>query len=117
MYNECMLNKIKELNNMTTFTKNQIEAIKLFNDHVEESDFWAEKDCNDLQPTEITEYIFMDEAIELLHKNGWTLESAEGTVGSLINKGVMYEYDYCIHKEATVFVVHWVDLDNLKQSA
>ena len=25
MYNRCMLNKIKELNNMTTFTKNQID--------------------------------------------------------------------------------------------
>ncbi len=47
---------------MTKFTKNQIEAIKLFNLHVEDSDFWAEKDCNDLQPTDISEYIYMDAA-------------------------------------------------------
>lgn len=38
-----MLNKNKELNNMTTFTKNQIEAIKLFNLHVEDSDFGLKK--------------------------------------------------------------------------
>ena len=112
-----MLIKNKELNNMKTFTKNQIEAIKLFNLHVEDSDFWAEKDCNDLQPTEITEYIYMDEAINLLNKNGWTTESAEGTIGSLTNKDVIYEYDYCIHKEAPVYVVHWIDLDNVKVCA
>ena len=117
MYNRGMLIINMELNNMNTFTKNQIEAIKLLNDHVEMSDFWAEKDCNDLKPTEITEYIYMDEAINLLNKNGWTVESAEGTIGSLINKDVMYEYDYCIHKEAPVFVVHWVDLDNIKVCA
>ena len=98
---------------MTTFTENQIEAIKLFNLHVEDSDFWAEKDEYD-KPTDITEYIYMDEAINLLNKNGWTVESAEGTIGSLINKGIMYEYDYCIHKEAPVFVVHWVDLNNIE---
>ena len=102
---------------MKTFTKNQIEAIKLFNLHVEDSDFWAEKDCNDLQPTEITEYIYMDEAINLLNKNGWTTESAEGTIGSLTNKDVIYEYDYCIHKEAPVYVVHWIDLANVKECA
>jgi len=99
---------------MKEFTNNQIEAIKLFNEYVEISDFWYEKDCNDLKPTDITEYIYMDEAIELLNKNGWTVESAEGTIGSLINKDVMYEVDYCIHKEAPVFVVHWVDLNNIK---
>ena len=102
---------------MRELTKNQIEAIKLFNLHVEDSDFWSEKDCNDLQSTDISEYIYMDEAINLLNKNGWTVESAEGTIGSLISKGVMYEYDYCINKDAPVFVVHWVDLDNIKESA
>lgn len=98
---------------MATFTKNQIEAIKLFNLHVENSDFWSEKDEED-KPTDITEYIYIDEAINLLNKNGWTIESAEGTIGSLINKGIMYEYDYCIHKEAPIFVVHWVDLNNIE---
>ena len=102
---------------MTTFTKNQIEAIKLFNLHVEDSDFWAEKDANDLQPTEISEYIYMDEAINLLNENGWTVESAEGTIGSLINKGIICEWDYCIMKEAPVFGVQWIDLDNVKVCA
>jgi hypothetical protein len=111
-----MLIKNKELNNMTTFTKNQIEAIKLFNDHVEQSDFWAEKDCNDLQPTDISEYIYMDEAINLLNKNGWTVESAEGTIGSLMGK-VIYEYDYCLDRDRMVYAIDWIDLDNLKESA
>lgn len=100
---------------MTTFTKNQIEAIKVFNGHVEDSDFWAEKECNDLQPTDISEYIYMHEAINLLKSNGWTVESAEGTIGSLINKGTMCKWDYCIMKEAEVFAVHWVDLDNITE--
>ena len=91
---------------MGKLTNNQQEAVKLFNNHVEVGDFWAEAET----PEEATNYIWMDEAIELLVKNGWSRKSAEGTIGSLMGVAIE-EYDTCYDdntaQRETLYVVHW----------
>ena len=91
---------------MGKLTNNQQEAVKLFNNHVEVGDFWEEVET----PEEATNYIWMDEAIELLVKNGWSRKSAEGTIGSLMGVAIE-EYDTCYNdntaQRETLYVVHW----------
>ena len=91
-------------------TNNQKEAVKLLNNHVESGDFWEEAET----PEQATNYIWMDEAIELLVKNGWSRKSAEGTIGSLMDI-VVEEYDTCNRYDTaqreTLYVVHWLNLE------
>jgi len=98
---------------MKQLTKNQLEAVKLFNSHVENGDFWEEAET----PEEATNYIWIDEAIKLLVQNGWNIKSAEGTIGSLMGV-VIEEYDTCYNdytaQKETLYVVQWF---NLKESA
>ena len=95
-----------------TYTANQIEAIKLFNKYVEDSDF-----CESDDTSEWFDYGWMNEIFEVLLKNGWTQKTAEGTIGSLIEKDVIYKYemmkgfDTPDGKDQWLWVVHWVDLD------
>ena len=106
----CYNRHVKEINKkekkMGKLTNNQQEAVKLFNNHVEVGDFWAEAET----PEEATNYIWMDEAIELLVKNGWSRKSAEGTIGSLMGVAIE-EYDTCYNdntaQRETLYVVHW----------
>ena len=101
----------KKGDNMT-YTANQIEAIKLFNKYVEHSDF-----CESDDTSEWFDYCWMNEIFEVLWKNGWTQKTAEGTIGSLIEKDVIYKYemmkgfDTPDGKDQWLWVVHWVDLD------
>jgi len=37
-----------------------------------------------------------ESAIEMLNKKGWSMKSAEGTVGSLINKDYIEHVDTCV---------------------
>ena len=94
---------------MIELTKNQIEAVKLFNIHVEEGDFWGEAET----PEEATNYIWMDEAIKLLVKNGWNIKSAEGTIGSLMGIAI-HEYDVCYNDEKaqneTLYACRWIKI-------
>ena len=91
---------------MGKLTNNQQEAVKLFNNHVEVGDFWEEAET----PEEATDYIWMGEAIQLLVKNGWSIKSAEGTIGSLMGVAIE-EYDTCYNdntaQRETLYVVHW----------
>ena len=113
MYNKYVGNVIKKGGNMT-FTENQIKAIKLFNEYVEAGDFVS--DYTD-DTSEWFDYGWMDEILEVLTKKGWTQKEAEGTVGSLIEKDVIYKYDW-MHDWDTpngvaqwLWVVKWVDLE------
>tara|TARA_R110001606_G_scaffold155016_1_gene296861 strand:- start:1068 stop:1361 length:294 start_codon:yes stop_codon:yes gene_type:complete len=95
---------------MKELTNNQQEAVKLFNNHVELGDFWGEAET----PTEATDYIWMGEAIQLLVKNGWSVKSAEGTIGSLMGVSIE-EYDICYNDDTaqkeTLYVVFWQNLE------
>jgi len=94
------------------YTENQVNAIKLFNKYVEGSDF-----CESDDTSEWFEYGWMNEIFGVLLKNGWTQKTAEGTIGSLIEKGVIYKYDMMRGsdtpdgKDQWLWVVKWVDLD------
>mgnify|MGYP003651004711 FL=1 len=55
-------------------TENQKQAIKIFNNRVEDSDFF-ESDGGD--------YVSTKELINSLVNNGWSESQAEGTIGSL----------------------------------
>ena len=98
---------------MKELTNNQQEAVKLFNNHIECGDFWEEAET----PEEATNYIWMGEAIQLLVKNGWSIKSAEGTIGSLMGI-VVEEYDTCYNdntaQRETLYVVHWLNLKECK---
>jgi len=101
---------------MTKLTNNQLEAVKLFNNHVEVGDLWEEAET----PEEATDYIWMDEAIALLVKNGWAVKSAEGTIGSLMGIAIE-EYDVCYNdskaQKETLYVVFWQNLENMQEVA
>jgi hypothetical protein len=105
---------VKEINKkekkMGKLTNNQQEAVKLFNNHVEVGDFWEEAET----PEEATDYIWMGEAIQLLVKNGWSIKSAEGTIGSLMGVAIE-EYDTCYNdntgQRETLYVVFWQNLE------
>jgi len=101
---------------MKELTKNQQEAVKLLNNHVESGDFWEEAET----PEQATNYIWMPEAIELLAKNGWSIKSAEGTIGSLVGIAIE-EYDTCYNDDTaqreTLYVVHWLNLENMQEVA
>ena len=94
------------------YTENQVKAIKLFNEYVEGSDF-----CESDDTSEWFEYGWINEIIEVLTKKGWTQKEAEGTVGSLIEKDVIYKYDMMKGydtpdgKDQWLWVVKWVDLN------
>ena len=101
---------------MKELTKNQQKAVKLLNNHVESGDFWEEAET----PEQATDYIWMPEAIELLAKNGWSIKSAEGTIGSLMGIAIEeYEfgYNYEAAKKEILYVVQWLNLENMQEVA
>ncbi len=93
------------------YTENQVNAIKLFNKYVENGDFIESDDTS-----EWFDYGWMNEIFEVLLKNGWTQKTAEGTIGSLIEKNVIYKYEYMPYwdtpdgKPQWLWIVKWVDL-------
>jgi hypothetical protein len=96
------------------YTENQVNAIKIFNEYVEYGDFAA--DYTD-DTSKWFDYGWMDEILEVLTKKGWTQKTAEGTVGSLIEKGVIEKYEYMPYwntpndKAQWLWIVKWVDLN------
>jgi len=67
---------------MTTYTDNQQQAIKLIENVIlRESDFdWGD-------------YFWVSDLLKILAKNGWSAKQAEGTVGSLIEKGFVNTFE------------------------
>ncbi len=119
MYITYMENKLnnKKGDNMT-YTANQIEAIKHLNQYVENGDFWEEAET----PEQATNYAYVTDMINILLKNGWTQKQAEGTIGSLIEKGDnISKYEFLkapwdleynpTKKPEWLYLVHWVNAD------
>jgi len=94
------------------YTENQVNAIKLFNKYVEDGDFIESDDTS-----EWFDYGWMNEIFGVLLKNGWTQKTAEGTIGSLIEKNVIYKYEMMKGyetpdgKDQWLWIVKWVDLN------
>ena len=102
----------KKGDNMT-YTANQIEAIKHLNEYVEGGDFWGEAET----PEEATNYAWMSDILEILLANGWTQKTAEGTIGSLVEKYIICNYemmrgfDTPTGKDQMLYIVGWTNLD------
>ena len=71
------------------YTENQTKAIKHLNEYVESGDFWCEAET----PEEATNYAWMSDILEILLANGWTQKTAEGTIGSLFEKKIIWDYE------------------------
>ena len=100
VHNKYMGNKLnnKKGDNMT-YTANQIEAIKHLNEYVEDYE------------NEPTQYVPMKHIMETLLENGWTQKTAEGTIGSLVEKNVLYEDDSVDnYKGGKIFIVHYQEV-------
>jgi hypothetical protein len=100
------------------YTQNQVEAIKHLNNYVECGDFWEEAET----PEQANNYAWVTDMINLLSSNGWTQKTAEGTIGSLIEKGKnISKYEYMSNpwdleynpskKPEWLYLVHWIKLD------
>ena len=69
---------------MRNLTNNQEKAMKIFErEFINNSDFTGEN------PENPSECVFIYELLDELVAEGWTIKSAEGTVGSLCETGYM----------------------------
>tara|TARA_R110000822_G_scaffold111645_1_gene242410 strand:+ start:160 stop:540 length:381 start_codon:yes stop_codon:yes gene_type:complete len=80
--------KTKKEQNMKN-TENEIKALHLVNQSIFDNGWSWESDPK--FGSEHWEWVTLPQMIELLVDSGWTVKSAEGTIGSIIDKGKVFD--------------------------
>ena len=112
MYVETIINNKKE-NKMinTSYTMNEKKALHLVNQSIFDNGWSFES--NPEFGNEHWEYVTLLEMIKLLVDGGWTVKSAEGTIGSIVDKNKTFTDDEEVNdKGEKVYISSWTNVYN-----
>ncbi len=94
-----------------TYTKNEREALHLVNQSIFDNG-WSWEDSPEFGD-EHWEWVTLPQMIELLVSEGWSTKSAEGTIGSIVDKDTVFSDQESKDDEGVqIYISYWTNVYN-----